>query len=61
TFHVKDPDTVYKKLEERGFVLRNLRGKPLCQNCLRATVPPLRIAEKLLDALNDITKHLING
>ena len=61
TFHVKDPDTVYKKLEERGFVLRNLKGKPLCQDCLRATVPPLQIAEKLLDALNDITKRLMNS
>jgi histidinol-phosphate aminotransferase len=58
TFHAKNPDLVHSELDRRGFVLRNLGGKPLCQDCLRATVPPMPVAERLLDALNEVVRQV---
>lgn len=54
TFHINDPDGVYGELYRRGFVLRNLSGKVLCEDCLRATVPPMDIAERLVEELVDV-------
>jgi imidazole glycerol phosphate synthase subunit hisF (EC 4.1.3.-) len=57
TAAVKNPEIV-SELARRGFVLRNLGGKPLCQDCLRATVPPMPVAERLLDALNEVVRQV---
>ncbi|WP_291766517.1 pyridoxal phosphate-dependent aminotransferase, partial [Caldivirga sp. UBA161] len=37
TFHALRPNAVYEELFKRGFVLRNLSGKVLCEDCLRTT------------------------
>ncbi len=58
TFHAPKPGLVHKALVERGFVLRNLEGKVLCEDCLRATVPPRPIADRLIDALSEALKAI---
>ncbi|WP_243669409.1 hypothetical protein [Vulcanisaeta sp. JCM 16161] len=42
----------------RGFVIRNLSGKVLCEDCLRATIPPMPIATGLIRALEEALKAL---
>jgi histidinol-phosphate aminotransferase len=56
TFHTPNTDRVYEELYQRGFVLRNLSGKVMCEDCLRATVPPEPIAEELVNNLANILK-----
>ncbi|MGC9137201.1 pyridoxal phosphate-dependent aminotransferase [Caldivirga sp.] len=58
TFHALRPDAVYEELFKRGFVLRNLSGKVLCEDCLRTTVPPMNIAEELINNLQAIVKSI---
>ncbi len=43
TFHAGSPNRandMYDWLFNKGFVVRNLSGKVLCEDCLRVTVPP---------------------
>ncbi len=56
TFHVGNPDVVYEELYRRGFILRNLSGKVMCEDCLRVTVPPINVANKLLENLQELIK-----
>ncbi len=57
TFHAGSPsrtDKVYDGLFKRGgFVIRNLGGKVLCEDCLRVTVPPAPIAAEFIRALEE--------
>lgn len=48
---VIDPDGIYKKLLEKGIVVRNRSRLPLCEGCLRITVGTAAENEKLLKAL----------
>ncbi len=47
---------IYRELLRRGVVLRDFSSQPLCENCLRVTVPPrescLYFLEKLDEAVN---------
>jgi len=56
TFHAYDADGLYEELRRRGFVLRNLSGKVMCEDCLRATVPPMDVARELLDNIEEILR-----
>ncbi|ABW02235.1 pyridoxal phosphate-dependent aminotransferase [Caldivirga maquilingensis] len=61
TFHVFKPNEVYEGLFKRGFILRNLSGKVMCEDCLRATIPPMHIAEELINNLEALMKsHLMD-
>ncbi|MGC8543749.1 MAG: pyridoxal phosphate-dependent aminotransferase [Vulcanisaeta sp.] len=57
TFHAGDrerADDLYDKLFRRGFVVRNLSGKVLCEDCLRVTVPPMHIAAEFIKTLEEL-------
>ncbi len=60
TFHVgsqSKANDVHEELFRRGFVVRNLSGKVLCEDCLRVTVPPMNVAEMFISNLENIVKH----
>ncbi|WP_054844444.1 histidinol-phosphate transaminase [Vulcanisaeta souniana] len=61
TFHVGSQEKangVHEELLRRGgFVVRNLSGKVLCEDCLRVTVPPMNVAEMFISTLENIVKH----
>ncbi|WP_054858047.1 hypothetical protein [Vulcanisaeta sp. JCM 16159] len=61
TFHAGSPsrtNKVYDGLFRRGFVIRNLGGKVLCEDCLRVTVPPAPIAAEFIRALEETLDEL---
>ena len=61
TFHALKPDIVYEELFKRGFVLRNLSGKILCEDCLRTTVPLLEVAEELINNLKVVINKVTSS
>ena len=48
---VKNAEKLYKKLLEKGIIVRNRSNQPLCENCLRISVGTSLENAKLLDAL----------
>lgn len=44
----------YRELLEKGFIVRNRSGQPLCENCLRFTVGTPEENQRLIAALNDL-------
>ncbi|WP_054842919.1 histidinol-phosphate transaminase [Vulcanisaeta distributa] len=61
TFHVGDPHrlmTYTVNCSVGGFVVRNLSGKVLCEDCLRVTVPPKPIAVEFINTLGEILHGL---
>ncbi|MFN7106135.1 MAG: pyridoxal phosphate-dependent aminotransferase [Pyrobaculum sp.] len=51
TIKIDNAEAIAKRLEERGFAVRVLGGKPLCRSCIRFTLAPRPILEKLLAEL----------
>ncbi|MFN3805153.1 MAG: pyridoxal phosphate-dependent aminotransferase [Pyrobaculum sp.] len=51
TIKIDDAGDVAKRLEERGFAVRVLGGKPLCRSCIRFTLAPRPIMERFLAEL----------
>ncbi|MEL9991858.1 MAG: histidinol-phosphate transaminase [Thermoproteus sp.] len=54
TLLLKDAESIANRLYGRGFAVRALGGKPLCESCLRFTVAPMDIMEEFLRALGEI-------
>lgn len=48
----------WRKLLEAGFLVKDLSGVPLCENCLRITVPPVDIGRRLIAALKEAIGEL---
>lgn len=44
---------VVEELRARGYKVRNLDGKPLCDNSIRVTVPPRPVADGFIEALEE--------
>jgi len=55
---VNDANALYKKLIEKGVVVRNRNSVSLCGNCLRVTVGAKEENDFLIDVLNDETSTL---
>ncbi len=56
TLKLEDAEAVAAELYKRGFAVRALGGRPLCESCLRFTVAPMDIMEKFLVALSEALK-----
>lgn len=59
TLRLKNAEMIAAELYRRGFAVRALGGRPLCESCLRFTVAPMDIMEKFLAALLDVLKNFI--
>jgi histidinol-phosphate aminotransferase len=46
-----------ERLLERGFAVKDVGGMPLCENCIRVTVPPKPIAESFIKALKEVLER----
>ena len=51
---VDDANRRYKELMDRGIIVRNRHGQPLCENCLRISVGTPEENLKLIDALKTL-------
>ncbi|GGD38553.1 histidinol-phosphate transaminase [Muriicola marianensis] len=51
---VDDANRRYRELLEKGFIVRNRSGQPLCKNSLRFTVGTQEENRRLIAALNDL-------
>lgn len=47
-----------EKLLKRGFAVKDVGMKPLCENCIRVTVAPKQISEKFLRELREAVQGL---
>ena len=54
---VDDADLRYRQLIDRGIVVRNRSGEPLCENCLRFTVGTENENRKLMEALREMASY----
>ncbi len=45
-----------ERLLEKGFAVKDAGRAPLCENCIRVTVPPKPIAESFIKALEEVLK-----
>lgn len=55
-FKVENAHEIYKKLYERGFILRYLGDNPYCRNCLRITIAKIEILDNFITILQTILK-----
>ena len=53
-FRARDSRRLLEGLTSRGFLIRDVSSKPLCEGGLRVTVPPREIAERFLEAVRDV-------
>ncbi|AET33796.1 pyridoxal phosphate-dependent aminotransferase [Pyrobaculum ferrireducens] len=61
TVKVGDAEAAASKLEEAGFVVRVLGGKPLCPSCIRFTLAPRPIMDKFLQQLEKVLQETSGG
>lgn len=59
TLKLENAEAIASELYKRGFAVRALGGKPLCESCLRFTVAPMDVMDKFLAALSDAVKRFI--
>lgn len=57
TVKAGNADAAASKLEEAGFVVRVLRGKPLCPSCIRFTLAPRPLMDKFLPLLDRVLQE----
>lgn len=46
-----------EELLKRGFAVKDVGAKPLCENCIRVTVAPRQMSEKFLEALREVVQR----
>ncbi|MEM3136973.1 MAG: hypothetical protein QW760_00460, partial [Thermofilaceae archaeon] len=51
-------DKIREELLKRGFAIKDISMKPLCENCIRVTVAPKQISEKFLQAFREVIQSL---
>ncbi len=52
-FKAEDSRRLLEELVSKGFLIRDVSDKPLCEDGLRVTIPPKEIAENFLKAIRD--------
>jgi len=52
-----DSGEVCTKLLEKGIAVKNVSSLPLCDNCIRVTIPPKPIAEIFINALSSVLEQ----
>lgn len=55
-FRIADAETVYKKLADKGVVVRYRGNEPHCENCLRLTIGTKTENEQFITALKEVTE-----
>lgn len=53
TIKVRGADKLYEWLWSNGIATRLITGKPLCEECLRITVAPISVMERVIGLINE--------